>query len=250
MLKLISSSSNQKVGNCAVTYRAGQEDVYGTCPSGCPLKPSSGQGSTTLNTEYLQAVLESVPRQGKAWTYTHFKPADGVPISASNQTCINISTDSIDDAVTAFEQGYPTVVVRPHYETDKVDRVTTPEGRDIRLVRCPAEYQDKLTCRSCGSGNPLCARHDRDYIVKFTAHGVQKKRIAIRVEAESGAQATLPGVEVSAQAGGCYGSSGPVHLQWKRSMGSTESDAQAIRRFANDLPVGTLLRHHVVGDLG
>jgi hypothetical protein len=50
----------------------------------------------------------------------------------------------------------------------------TEEGN--RIVRCPAEYQDNITCSNCGRGDPLCYRKDRDYAIGFYIHGVGKKK--------------------------------------------------------------------------
>jgi hypothetical protein len=79
----------------------------------------------------------------------------------------------------------------------------------------------------------LCARADRDYVIVFVAHG-------------SGAR--LVGDD---QAGGCYGNTGPVRLAWEKTKtGGHQADAAELVRFAKSLPPGSLLRHHVVGDLG
>jgi hypothetical protein len=235
MLKTIKKSANKKLGPCASTYRSGTGSVYGTCPNTCELKPPGNNGAAVVDQEYLKAVIEAVPEGGLAWTYTHFWPGE-VPKSKPGETCINISTDTIDMAVETFQMGYPGVVVVPSTQDAKVDRVG-----DIRMVRCPAEYSN-ITCFTCGGGVPLCARQDRDFIVKFTAHGNQAKKIMMRVE--SG------GRVIDAERGGCYGNSGPVRLQWEKSKGNTMNDAEILKSFVAGLEPGTLLRHHVVGDLG
>jgi hypothetical protein len=51
--------------------------------------------------------------------------------------------------------------------------------------------------------------------------------------------------------GGCYGSSGPVAIQWRRAKDNGASnDAETVKVFAKSLPPGSMLRHHVVGDMG
>lgn len=232
MIKTILKSANKKLGGCAATYRSGIGDVYSTCPSTCVLKPVASQGSNSINPAYLDAVLDAVPRDGVSWTYTHF-PKELIPKPQAEKTCINISTDSLDDAVDSIKAGYPTVTVRPASESEKVDVY-----KGIRMVRCPAEYSD-ATCNDCGTDIPLCARPDRNYVIKFTAHGNQAKVI--------GARLTL-GIPESK--GGCYGNGGPVRIQWERTKGSTENDATVLRTFVSTLAPGTKLRHHVVGDLG
>ena len=231
MLKIVAKSSNKKLGGCAATYRAGENSVYDTCPNTCNLKPESTIGSLQVDQEYLQAVLEAVPEGGVAWTYTHFWHSE-IPRGYTGQTCINISTDSKEEAELVFNFDYPVVVVVPASDDAKVDRIN-----DIRYVRCPAEYNSNITCFNCGGDTPLCARQDRDYVIKFTAHGNQAKKIMMRIEGGT-------------ETGGCYGNSGPVRLQWEKSKGTTGNDAQVLREFVASLPFGTKLRHHVVGDLG
>lgn len=230
MLKTIIKSSNRKLGGCAATYRAGKEEVFSTCPTTCPLKPAETAGSNRIDHLYLTALIDAVPEGGVSWTYTHF-PKEQIPLTGIGQTCINISTDSYPEAISSFQSGHPTVIVRPSTETDKVDKV---DG--IRIIRCPAEYSD-VTCNNCGGDIPLCARSRRNYIIKFTAHGAQAKTIQIRQE--------NPQVN-----GGCYGNGGPVRLQWEKSLGDTSKDSDALREFVKSLPKGTKLRHHVVGDIG
>lgn len=231
MLKTIKKSSNKKLGDCAATYRAGESNVFSTCPSTCPLKPSFMQGSSNIDTDYLNALLLAVPDQGVSWTYTHFSPYH-IPLPEIDRTCINISTDSVSEAINSFELGYPTVIVRGSDKTEKVDR-----EQGIRIVRCPAEYSD-ITCSTCGGDKPLCARHDRNYIIKFTAHGSNYKSVNAR------------DIEHRDVRGGCYGTSGPVRLQWEKTRGPLDNDAETVLQFAASLPKGTKLRHHVVGDLG
>jgi hypothetical protein len=239
VLKTIAISSNKKLGGCAATYRSGSTSVYGTCPDSCPLKPVHGEGSSRIDIEYLKAVVDAVPRGGVSWTYTHFTDGDNLdllPPVQPNRTVINVSADSYDDAVNAYLDGFPTVVAVPASHDAKVDIIEADYREKVRFVRCPAEYNDKVTCRNCGSGIPLCARGDRNYVIKFTAHGTQAKKVG------------------SEEAGGCYGSGGPVAIQWKNTMKAASttnrSDAQILTDWVQTLPHGTFLRHHVVGDLG
>jgi len=246
MLKLIKKSSNKKLGGCAATYRSGDFSVYGTCPNSCPLKPAHQIGSDSYNEDYLDAVAHAVPRGGVAWTYTHFPEAAKLAKDARLRyevpgplTCINNSTDSIEGATASYLEGIPTVVVLP--ESDSGEELKQIRTGPIRMVRCPAEYSNR-TCNDCGGDTPLCARFDRDYVIKFTAHGTKKKFIKLRSE----------NPEVGS--GGCYGDSGPVRLQWENTLssnrGDTVSDAEKLADWVLTLPPGTKLRHHVVGDVG
>jgi hypothetical protein len=232
MLKTITKSSNKKLGGCAATYRSGLDNVYSTCPSTCVLKPPQNEGSQNINPSYLQALKEAVPQDGVAWTYTHFPRQEELRTNP-DQTTINISTDTAHQATQSFNEGFPTVIVVPSTQTNKVDLL-----ENIRFVRCPAEYQEHITCFNCGGDMPLCARQDRDYVIKFTAHGSQAKKISLRE------------LEVNPVSGGCYGNGGPVRLQWEKTKGTTWNDAELLTTFVSGLPAGTKLRHHVVGDIG
>lgn len=226
MLKTVSVSGNKKTGPIATTYRAGAHHVFGTCPKSCALNPQGDHGADLVDAEYLQALREAVPRNGQAWTYSHF-PADLLPVPAPGETVINASCDSMADAVAAVNKGRPAVVAAP------AGTVWPATHEGVRFVQCPAELSEGFTCAQCGGGRPLCARGDRDYVVVFVAHG-------------SGAR--LVGSE---DRGGCYANSGPVRLAWNSARrAGTDSDADAVRAFARSLPPGSLLRHHVAGDIG
>lgn len=228
MLKTISRSSNRKLGGCAATYRSGNRNVFGTCPNSCKLKPTSGAGTSTVDQEYLDALIDAVPRGGVSWTYSHFGP-DEVALPQPKKTVINLSADTVEQALEYARQGYPTVVAVPADQSNKVDRYAR-----TRFIRCPAEYNSRVDCNNCGSGVPLCARADRDYVIKFTAHGTQSKLVGDERD------------------GGCYGASGPVAIHWHKTRSQTQplSDAEVLREWIRSLPYGTKVRHHVVGDVG
>jgi|LakMenE01Jun11ns_1017448.scaffolds.fasta_scaffold9914701_3 hypothetical protein len=227
MLKTVRQSANRKTGPIAVTYRAGSGDVFNTCPATCPLNPRPDKGARDLDTEYLEAVRHAVPRNGTAWTYSHF-PADQLPVPAPGETVINHSADTLEGAIDATAKGRAAVLT--------VAKGATWPARvgDVRLVRCPAEVSDRINCATCGNGRPLCARGaDRRLVVVFEAHGAQAARVG------------------TDKAGGCYGAGGPVALQWNRTSSSgARDDVAALEQFARELPPGSFLRHHVVGDLG
>lgn len=226
MLKLVKHSSNKKTGSIAVTYRAGHDSCFGTCAERCPLNPEKDQSTNIVSTSYLAAVRKAVPQGGKAWTYTHFK---NVGKSAPHETVINFSADSINEAIVSAHWGVPTVLT---VEKDHEFKKSVIKG--VRFVTCPAEVRDNVTCQSCGNGEPLCARNDRDYVVVFHAHGPSAKH-------------------VGTGEGGCYGTSGPVRLQWENTRKQnqvTQPDGEALIDWVKTLPHGSFLRHHVVGDLG
>lgn len=225
MLKTVRQSANSKTGPIAVTYRAGGSNVFSTCPRTCPLNPQPAAGAAAIDRQYLAALRRAVPRNGTAWTYSHF-PAAKLPKPAAGETVINFSADTVAAALRARKLGRPATLTIGTGES-------IPKRIDgVRFVRCPAEVSD-ITCSSCGDGAPLCARGDRDFVVTFTAHGSQARRV---------------GTE---EPGGCYGSGGHVALQWRATSSSgSADDAAALERFARELPPGSFLRHHVVGDIG
>ena len=226
MLKTVTVSGNKKTGPIATTYRAGAHHVFGTCPKTCALNPQGDHGADLVDADYLQALREAVPRGGQAWTYSHF-PAALLPVPATGETVINASCDTMADALAAVAIGRPAVVAAP------AGTVWPATREGVRFVQCPAELSEGFTCAQCGGGRPLCARGDRDFVVVFVAHG-------------SGAR--LVG---SDDQGGCYANGGPVRLAWNSARRTgTGNDADAVRAFARSLPPGSLLRHHVAGDIG
>lgn len=226
MLKMIRRSSNSKTGPIAVTYRAGQHHAFGTCPKTCALNPKGEHSAGLVDQAYLSALRQAVPRNGQAWTYSHF-PAEQLPKPAPGETVINASCDTIDQAIAAVRAGRPATVAAPAgtawpYRVHGVD-----------FIQCPAQLSEDFDCARCGNGRPLCARPERDYVIVFVAHG---------------SRARLVGADTP---GGCYGEGGPVRLQWNATAAAGRpDDATAVVEFARSLPPGSLLRHHVVGDIG
>lgn len=225
MLKTVKVSANAKTGAIAVTYRAGVHETFGTCPKTCALHPKNQTGTAEIDSEYLAALIDAVPRNGVAWTYSHF-PADKLPLPAAGKTVINASCDSPREAIRAFALGRPAVYAAP------LDTTWPKTLKGVKFIRCPAELSDTFTCQQCGNGQPLCARPNRDYVIVFVAHGTAKKRVGTGT-------------------GGCYAANGHAAIQWHgtRKTGAA-NDAEALRQFARALPAGSMLRHHVAGDIG
>ena len=75
MLKTTAMSTAKKTAGCAVTYRAGSSEKFGTCPASCELNPSgTGCSDGQIDFDYLDAVLDAKPRRGFSFTYSHFHP--------------------------------------------------------------------------------------------------------------------------------------------------------------------------------
>jgi len=117
-----------------------------------------------------------VANEGKrGFTYTHYdvtrneKNRQYVKNANAKGFTVNLSANNLKhaDALAETKAG-PVVVVLPS-SVSGPEKITTPAGRKVTV--CPATYRDDVTCKSCG----LCALQ-RDTIVGFPAHGVQKKR--------------------------------------------------------------------------
>mgnify|MGYP001167694032 CR=1 FL=1 len=247
MLKTTAMSSAKKTAGCAVTYRAGSSEKFGTCPASCELNPSGrGCGEGQIDFDYLDAVLDAKPRRGFSFTYSHFHPLFWSHKLSPKKPVINYSAANPETALLARQvSDVPVVTVVPSWYWYKMTRLESETGlagsgkyrheSGTRVVRCPAEYNDAVTCRNCGGKDgPLCARLDRNFIIGFTAHGASKKKAA------------------TDDPGGCYAAGGNVALHWTATANQqqTETDGERLRSFAKSLPPGSVLRHHVAGDIG
>lgn len=125
---------------------------------------------------------------GTAWTYTH-KHQDLEALRACRHLVVNLSADSVSQAVELVRTGLPVVIASPELEGDLVPPPRYIAGK--RVVTCPADIthgrgEKSVTCTggaysttldgkkvryscsvACGGGNPLCARRNRDFIVRF-----------------------------------------------------------------------------------
>lgn len=117
----------------------------------------------------------------RGFTYTHYDVLSSTLESRTNALLIqdanvkgftiNLSGNDVNhaDKLKALNIG-PVVVLMPR-DAEKVSH--TPAGN--KVVICPAENTDKVTCMTCG----LCAKADRDYIIGFRAHGTAAKTVEI-----------------------------------------------------------------------
>ena len=231
MLKTVETSRAQKTKGLAVTYRAGSQEKFGTCPVSCELNPS-GCGASKIDQEYLNALSLAVPTKGVAFTYSHFSPIHWIKKNGPGKTVINYSAKTATLAAKYIKMAVPTVAT---VALDFWNGRKSVDSDGARFVRCPAEYLPQFGCAQCGNGDPLCARLERDFVIGFTAHGVHKKKAANPDDP-----------------GGCYASGGNVLLHWEATADQSqdESDADKVTRFAKSLAPRTILRHHIAGDIG
>ena len=247
MLKTTAMSTAKKTAGCAVTYRAGSSEKFGTCPASCELNPSGrGCDVSQIDYDYLDAVLDAKPRRGFSFTYSHFHPFFWSHKLSPKKTVINYSAANPETALLARRvSDAPVVTVvkseywisAPVYEYE-LGVAGLHKYRRIggtRIVRCPEEYGAVGGCADCGGKDgPLCARLNRDFIIGFSAHGASKKKAA------------------TDEPGGCYATGGPSAIHWNAaaSQQQAETDGDRLRAFVKTLPPGRIIRHHVAGDIG
>ena len=236
-LHTVFNSRSAKVTGCHVTYRAGGQNKFATCPESCVLKPEHEKGAALLDIEYTKQVARSCPRRGFAWLYTHFAPNLWRSYVIKGKTVFNYSCDTLAQAVENLKTGINCVlVVAPNFWNGPSVRKRIAHG--VAVIRCPAEYLDRVNCGNCGGSVPLCARPDRGFIIGFTAHGSAKN------------QASDPKVS-----GGCYGNGGNVRLWWQRlaDKKSEGFESENLSFFLSEVSrkyASPRVRHHIVGDLG
>jgi hypothetical protein len=240
MLHTIPLSRAPKTFGIGVTYRSGGEGQYSTCPNDCELKPAEVTGADEIDRDYEAAVREAVPAFGLAFLFTHFHPRSWAVQNLDKMTVFNWSAPCIEKAVFMTAAGTASVAVVPKdfWKHTASPRSVTVNG--VKCVRCPQEYDERINCGNCGDGEPFCARWLRKFAVIFTSHG--------------------PGAKLAGdpnRRGGCYAGFGKCQLWWKRladrarRIGSHgRIDAVEVKSFARSLPRGTILRHHIAGDLG
>ena len=132
-----------------------------------------GNGETIDSVALAKLVRANKGKRG--FTYTHYDSLDNKAnrdaIASANKDgfTVNLSANNLAhaDSLAGLNIG-PVAVVLPSTVTGNV-KLKTPQGR--KVVVCPATYRDEVSCASCG----LCALQ-RDSIVGFPAHGVQKRK--------------------------------------------------------------------------
>lgn len=135
-------------------------------------------GSNDVIDELKLSELVNANKGKRGFTYTHYNPLQAdmtnyFAIRRANQMgfTINLSGNDVNhaDKLKALDIA-PVVVIMPR-DAEKVSY--TPAGN--KVVICPAENTDKVTCLSCG----LCQLANRDYIIGFRAHGTAAKTVEI-----------------------------------------------------------------------
>lgn len=135
-----------------------------------------GDGDRIDGVQLAKLAKANTGRRG--FTYTHkpvtkgrFAKGNRAAIAKANQAgfTINLSANNPSEVDVLAELGIApvvTVISRSHPLTSY-----TPQGR--KIVVCPAQRRDDVTCASCG----LCAVRDRSVVIGFRAHGANAKEI-------------------------------------------------------------------------
>lgn len=109
--------------------------------------------------------------QGKGFTYTHKPWRENLftlYYANENGFTINVSTDSLDDAVEAYSSSLPTTITVSN-DIKSNDFVY----KSVRFVTCPEQTGKMRNCVEC----KLCYKADRKFIIMFRAHGPKARHI-------------------------------------------------------------------------
>lgn len=120
-----------------------------------------------LNLSQLSDLIEANQNRF-GFTYTHQnwrKNLSLLKVANAKGFTINVSTDSLADALEAYAEGLPTTVI-----LDGSGKVEYHD--DIAFVTCPNQTVD-VTCADC----KLCYRAERDFVIVFRPHGARRKTI-------------------------------------------------------------------------
>ena len=125
-----------------------------------------------IDKEFLYSLVNA--NKGKrGFTYTHHTDKghnyELINYANNNGFTVNMSANNKNQAVEYFNKGFPTVVV---LETTAPN---VQELNNVKIVACPAEKSDKVTCESCA----LCYNSKRNYIIGFRAHGSSKRKVEL-----------------------------------------------------------------------
>ena len=213
---LVRKSSNTKIGPIATSYRP-----QTTCPSECRFLPSNKggcyatgringmatkysktythdeavekiKGATLFRDRVVGDLVNSIGEidydymneisavceeaDVLAFSYTH--SWDSIDISlVPHNYMLNASVESVEDAVVAIDQGWDVVITN-----DDIEEGSIINGK--RVVTCPAQTRDGVTCASC----KLCSKK-RKSIVRFLVHGIAKNKARKAIAAVSGVDA-------------------------------------------------------------
>jgi len=122
--------------------------------------------------------LSKANKGKKGYTYTHYDPSlynNSKVIQSMNNAgfTVNLSGNNAAHAI-ELKKKYKSAPVVSVVSSNHFDnRKNSYKKNSVHFVRCPADYNDKVNCKSC----KLCAMPTRKSVICFPAHGTGKKRI-------------------------------------------------------------------------
>ena len=124
-----------------------------------------------IDSKFVIQLVEA-NRNRRGFTYTHHRMTkhNAAVVAYANKYSftVNLSADSLAEADRLADLDIaPVVALLP---LDSPTTTKTPKGR--RVVKCPAQTRDDVTCLNCR----LCARADRNFIIGFEVHGSQRRQ--------------------------------------------------------------------------
>jgi hypothetical protein len=128
-----------------------------------------------INVQALKDLVQA-NKNKSGFTYTHYpmnndSNIQAVKMANNNGFTVNLSANNLKQADDYKSLKIAPVVVVVAEDCDKVSY--TEKGN--KIVVCPAQTSDKVTCSSCG----LCQKSDRDYIIGFRVHGTYTKKAKV-----------------------------------------------------------------------
>jgi hypothetical protein len=139
----------------------------------------------TVDIEQVRPILDVVKsRDLKTIVYSHHKGRNNMEVFQGMKRYgvnVNVSCESLDQAISADKMGLNAVCIVPQ-DSPKVKKILDGyTGQTVaRVVVCPAQTSEKVTCASCG----LCAkdRTNQHVIIGFLPHGSRAKKVNQLVE--------------------------------------------------------------------
>lgn len=131
-----------------------------------------------IRSDLLQKLAAATQHLKAAWTYTHHLRSKAnltaVKMATNMGFTVNLSTEVKSEAAAYAKKGFAVVCIvpedsPPHFEVD-----------GVKFRQCPATFEGSPTqCKTCGgSGIPLCARGERQFVVTFPVHGARSEAAA------------------------------------------------------------------------
>lgn len=130
-----------------------------------------------LHQRFVKTLRDLKGRGVRIILYSHadFKApilARAASALAAEGIALNESRHGTEGLPSPLERPSVTTVARDVWATGSEIRRLSDDERPVSIRRCPAEYAD-TACTRCG----WCADATRRFVVGFTAHGTQKRKV-------------------------------------------------------------------------